>query len=233
MWDAARDLSTWETIAEEAHARHSRETGTYVRLLTNVEHYAHRLIADNARGSKRVLEIGVGGGEHLVYRHPDTGTERYVGLDLSPEYAEICRQKFGIQVEVANAASMPFPDAAFDCVLAISILEHVEQLEQVLSEVERVLEPGGQFLVIIPTNGSLAVGAFKALVTYPTMRRRGISRPDLIWNHLNVNNFKRVQSQILRRFPDARQIAVPMALMPWQLSPLWAFLCRNRLAGRS
>ncbi|MBN9035734.1 MAG: class I SAM-dependent methyltransferase [Rhizobiales bacterium] len=227
MWDAVRDLEIWETIAQEAHARHSRQTGTYVRLLTNVEDYAHRLIADSARGTRRVLEIGIGGGEHLVYRHPDTGTERYVGLDLSPEYAEICRQKFGVEVVCADAADMPFENASFDCVLANSILEHVEQLDRVLDEVERVLAPGGRFLVIVPTNGSLAVGTFKTLMTYPTMRRRGIKRPDLVWNHLNVNNFKRVQSQVLRRFPTARQVAVPVRLLPWQLSPLWAFLCEK------
>lgn len=227
MWNAADDLERWDAIAIESHSRHSQKTSAYINFQTIVENPAHRLIADKARGAKRVLEIGVGGGEHLIYRHPDAGIERYVGLDLSPEYAEICRQKFGIEVVCADAADMPFEDASFDCVLAISILEHVEQLDRVLGEVERVLARGGRFLVVIPTNGSLAIGAFKTLMTYPTMRRRGIKRPDLVWNHLNVNNFKRVQSQVLRRFPAARQVAVPLNLLPWQLSPLWAFLCEK------
>lgn len=226
-WDARHDFAVWEQIAQEAHARHSRKAGAYVQSQTIVEDYAHKLIADTARGSKRVLEIGIGGGEHLVYRQPDAGTERYVGLDLSPEYAEICRQKFGIEVVVADAADMPFEDASFDCVLAISILEHVTALPDVLAEVDRVLAPGGKFLVVVPTNGSLAIGLFKTIMTHPTMRRRGIKRPDLVWNHLNVNNFKRVQSLILQRYPGAQQVAVPAKLLPWHLSPLWAFLCRK------
>lgn len=224
MWDHRRDLRIWEEIAQEAHSRHSRQPGLYVGLLTDVERYAHRLVAEKARGAKRVLEIGVGGGEHLVYRDPEAGSERYVGLDLSPAYAEICRKKFGIEVACADAAEMPFEDGSFDCVIAVSILEHVGDLENVLAEVERVLEPGGRFLAVVPTNGSLAVGGFKALMTYPTMRRRGIRRPDLVWNHLNVNGFKRVQSLLLQHFPAAEQVASPVSWLPWWLSPMWVFL---------
>ncbi|MBO6719065.1 MAG: class I SAM-dependent methyltransferase [Rhizobiaceae bacterium] len=228
MWNSERDLQLWEEIAQEAHSRHSRKSGLYVGLLTDVERHAHQLIADKARGSKRVLEIGIGGGEHLVFRHSDTGTERYVGLDLSPVYAEICERKFGVKVVVADAGRMPFEDAAFDCVIAVAILEHVENLATVLAEIERVLEPGGRFLAAIPTNGSLAVGAFKAVMTYPTMRRRGIRRPDLVWHHLNVNCFKRVRSLLLQRFPATAQVAVPFRWLPWRLSPLWALLATKK-----
>lgn len=225
MWDHASDFAAWEKIAQEVHARHSRRGDFYTRSLTGIEHYAHKLVADKASGSRRVLEIGIGGGEHLVYRSPTTGMERYVGLDLSPTYAKICRDKFGVEVICADAADMPFADNAFDCVIAMAILEHVQDLERVLAEVERILEPGGRFLALIPTNGSLPVAAFKALVTYPTMRRRGIARPDLVWNDLNVNSFKRVESLVLQRFDHVEQISVPMRLLPWWLSPLWTFAC--------
>lgn len=232
MWDSGRDLAIWETIAQEAHSRHSRQrNSTYVKLLSGVEAHGHRFIAGKAAGARRVLEIGVGGGEHLVYRDPSAGTERYVGLDISPAYAEICRKKFGIEVVIADAAKLPFDDNSFDCVIAVAILEHVQDLEAVLSEVERVLEPGGRFLALIPTNGGFAVGAFKAIVTYPTMRLRGIRRPDLIWNHLNVNNFKRVQSLLMQRFPALTQSAVPLRFLPWWMSPLWAFVCSRSKPG--
>jgi SAM-dependent methyltransferase len=227
MWDSGRDLAIWETIAQEAHARHSRTKSTYVRLLSGVEEYGHRFIANKAAGTRRVLEIGVGGGEHLVYRLPAAGTERYVGLDICPAYAEICRAKFGIEVVVADAAKLPFDDSSFDCVIAMAILEHVHDLESVLSEVNRVLEPGGRLLALVPTNGSVAVGLFKMLITYPTMRFRGIRRPDLVWNYLNVNSFKRVRSLLIQRFPSLREAAIPTRLLPWWLSPVWAFVCTN------
>lgn len=225
MWNHKRDMATWETIAQEAHARHSKKAGLYVQSQSVVEHFAHARVAEQAQGAERVLEIGVGGGEHLVYRRASTGTERYVGLDLSPEYAQICREKFGIEVVCADAASLPFDDAAFDCVIAVSILEHVQNVEKTLAEVKRVLVPGGRFLVIVPTNGSLAISLFKAVMTYPSMRWRGIERPDMVWNYLNVNNFKRVQSLLYQNFPEVEEMPVPLGILPWWLSPLWSFRC--------
>lgn len=226
MWNARSDMELWESIAVEAHSRHSQKTSTYVNMQTIVEERAHKLVAEKVRGAARVLEIGVGGGEHLIYRHPETGSERYTGLDLSPEYAEICRQKFGIEVVCCDAAEMPFEDAAFDGVVAISILEHVERLSDTLVSVKRVLAPGGSFHVVIPTNGSLVVNAFKMAMTYPTLRRRGIKRPDLVWHTLNVNSFKRVRALLNHQFSTVRETAVPIGFAPWWLSPLWAFECK-------
>lgn len=43
-----------------------------------------------------------------------------------------------------------YPDAAFDIVIAVSVLEFVEDLDQSLREVQRILKPGGNFLTICP-----------------------------------------------------------------------------------
>jgi len=226
MRNAHRDMELWESIAVESHSRHSRKTSAYINLQSVVEGRAHRLVAQRVRGAARVLEIGVGGGEHLVFRHPETGSERYTGLDLSTEYAEICRQKFGIDVVCCDAAEMPFENDEFDCIIAISILEHVERLNDTLASVKRVLAPGGSFHVVIPTNGSIAVNAFKMVMTYPTLRRRGIKRPDLVWHTLNVNSFKRVRALLHHHFGTVRETPVPFGFAPWWLSPLWAFECK-------
>ena len=226
-WNAEKDMSLWEEIAIEAHSRHSRKTSAYISFQTIVEERAHKIVAERARGAARVLEIGVGGGEHLVYRHPDAGSERYVGLDLSPEYAQICHEKFGIEVACCDAADMPFADEEFDCVVAVSILEHVERLDDTLAAVRRVLKPGGHFHIVVPTNGSIAINTFKAVMTYPTMRRRGIERPDLVWHRLNVNSFKRIRATVNSHFTCVRETGVPMPFMPWWMAPLMVFEARK------
>lgn len=228
MWNSKRDLEIWETIAQEAHSRHSNAGGYYVRSLSAVENIGHKLIAAKAANARRILEVGIGGGEHLVFRNPSAGNEHYIGVDLSFEYAKICKEAFGIPVIRADASMLPFGPAQFDCVVAIAILEHVQSLERTLTELERVLEPGGRLLVIIPTNGSLAVNLFKMVMTYPALRRRGIARPDLVWHHLNVNCFKRVQGELIQRFDIVEQVAVPVSLLPWWLSPLWVLDCKRR-----
>jgi ubiquinone/menaquinone biosynthesis C-methylase UbiE len=45
------------------------------------------------------------------------------------------------------AESLPFPDAAFDVVVAATSLDHAFSLDRALSEVSRVLKPGGMFLI--------------------------------------------------------------------------------------
>jgi SAM-dependent methyltransferase len=228
-WNAADDMARWDRIALDVHQRaHGRRSSPYVRAMSIVEASAHRHVANATKGARRVLEIGVGGGEHLVFAGKPELHELYVGIDLDPGFARVCNERHGIPVAIANVEALPFPAARFDAVLALSLLEHVERLSTALGEIERVLDPGGSLHVVIPTNGSFAVGAFKQLVTYPTLRLAGIKRPDLVWATLNVNDYKRVSAALQRRFRLVRQQALPMRFLPWHLSPLWVFECAKR-----
>jgi 2-polyprenyl-6-hydroxyphenyl methylase/3-demethylubiquinone-9 3-methyltransferase len=63
------------------------------------------------------------------------------------ETAARLAQHFGATLEIieGTAEHLPFADATFHVVLANSVLEHVEDLEQALAEAFRVLKPGGVF----------------------------------------------------------------------------------------
>ncbi|HLY33902.1 MAG TPA: methyltransferase domain-containing protein, partial [Jatrophihabitantaceae bacterium] len=51
---------------------------------------------------------------------------------------------------VSFAAPLPFRDASFDSILCTSVLEHVDNAEYAVSEIARVLKPGGRLLVTVP-----------------------------------------------------------------------------------
>ncbi len=66
----------------------------------------------------------------------------FEGLDLDPgsPHATI----------VGDARAIPFPDGEFDLVLCVHVLEHVEEDRRVMSELHRVLKPGGVAIVSVP-----------------------------------------------------------------------------------
>jgi ubiquinone/menaquinone biosynthesis C-methylase UbiE len=58
-------------------------------------------------------------------------------------------------VELTPGAVMPFGDGAFDLVLAAEVVEHVVDVPTLLSEVRRVLKPGGEMAVTTPAHGRM------------------------------------------------------------------------------
>jgi SAM-dependent methyltransferase len=86
----------------------------------------------------RVLEVGVGEGEvtaRLAQRWPDA---TFCGVDLpDPELAANWYEK-GFEPLFGDIGRLPFPDASFDLVLAIEVLEHVPDPELALRELRRV-----------------------------------------------------------------------------------------------
>jgi SAM-dependent methyltransferase len=126
----------------EAHSR------TRYQLEPFIEHLAQ---FDDTRG-KRVLEIGTGlGADHQ--RFAQSGAELY-GVDITQRAIDHTRRRlelFGLpcRLSIGNAERLPFPDNFFDVVYAWGVLHHTPNTAQAVSEVHRVLRPGGRASVMI------------------------------------------------------------------------------------
>jgi SAM-dependent methyltransferase len=95
----------------------------------------------NAAGPRR-LEIGPG----LRPRLPIAGT---YCIEISRAALSRLVQHGGIAAH-ATAEALPFPDAVFDLVMAMDIIEHVDDDEPVFREVARVIRPGGTLVLSSP-----------------------------------------------------------------------------------
>lgn len=98
---------------------------------------------------KTVLDLGCAGGfmaETLALRGANvTGIDPAAGaIDAARAHARNGGLRIGYDVGVGEA--LPYDAASFDAVVCVDVLEHVADLNKVLSEVERTLRPGGLFL---------------------------------------------------------------------------------------
>jgi SAM-dependent methyltransferase len=113
----------------------------------------NRFVLDFARDyarahpGARILEFGCGAGA-LV----DAGIAE--GLDICGAdvfYAGASARPRGGAIHEIRGGVLPFSDAAFGLVVNNQVMEHVEDLEAVLAEIDRVLAPGGLVLSVFPS----------------------------------------------------------------------------------
>lgn len=105
-------------------------------------------------GDETLLDVGTGPGDFLARLRAGGHQGRLVGVDLSPGMIERARAAVSdVEFLISDAAALPFPDAAFDTVTARHMLYHVPDIPAALSEMRRVLKPGGRFLAITNAAG--------------------------------------------------------------------------------
>lgn len=114
------------------------------RLFPRDQHHVagfHQVVARAAPDRGRILDLGCGANHDLArYR---TAEREVWGADFHAhpqlEHAE-CFRRLGAD------GGIPFPDAHFDAVASVMVLEHVVAPAPFFSEVARVLKPGGRFI---------------------------------------------------------------------------------------
>jgi 2-polyprenyl-6-hydroxyphenyl methylase/3-demethylubiquinone-9 3-methyltransferase len=92
------------------------------------------------------LLVDVGCGAGVLAPHVAHLGHRHVGVDVVTGSAALARER-GITVLLGDARGIPLRDGCADVVVAGEVLEHVPDLGQVVSEVTRVLRPGGTLVI--------------------------------------------------------------------------------------
>jgi len=98
---------------------------------------------------KKVLDLGCAGG-FMAEALTQKGAQ-VTGIDPAAQAIEAARaraQEMGqdIAYDVGVGEALSYETGTFDAVVCVDVLEHVQDLDQVLAEVARVLKPGGAFL---------------------------------------------------------------------------------------
>ena len=140
------DLTIYDRVADQWWSDDIR----WVRTLKNLVPGRLRWFDTRIDWAGRdVLDLGCAGGfmaEAMAQRGATV-----TGIDPAAQAIAAARahahgQGLNIRYDVGVGEALPYPDAAFDAVVCVDVLEHVADLPRVLAEVTRVLRPGGLLL---------------------------------------------------------------------------------------
>ena len=115
-----------------------------------------KLVGEN--NPKQILDIATGTGD-LALMMSQLNPDRIVGLDISEGMLQVGRQKVAkanlsnkIEMVVGDSENIPFPDNTFDAITVSFGVRNFENLDKGLTEIFRVLKPGGKFVVLETSN---------------------------------------------------------------------------------
>jgi ubiquinone/menaquinone biosynthesis C-methylase UbiE len=104
------------------------------------------LIRKYIKPGQRLLDAGCG--RYMKFCNEFSDTARVVGIDLDSVLETDNQQApFGIRGDLSH---LPFPSDHFDIVISRSVIEHLEDPQQVFREFCRVLRPGGRVVLVTP-----------------------------------------------------------------------------------
>lgn len=109
-----------------------------------------------AKMDARILEIGCGGG-HFLYFLKKKGYTNYLGIDLSDEAVELCRERITSYVEKADAFSFLMnQENLYDAIYSSDVIEHIQKdkILVLLTLVYKALKPSGVLLLRLPNMGN-------------------------------------------------------------------------------
>jgi ubiquinone/menaquinone biosynthesis C-methylase UbiE len=101
--------------------------------------------------TKPILEIGIGTG--VVAMGLAELDVRVLGVDLSPAMLAQAKVRIGPRVALGDARRLPIADSSFDQAYSVWVLHVVGSVPLLLTEVARILRPGGRYLVV-PATGA-------------------------------------------------------------------------------
>ena len=96
----------------------------------------------------RILDVGCGTGANLMMLSKYGDAE---GVDISEDALAFCRERGLDKVRLGAGEELPYEDGTFDLVTGLDVVEHMDDDLAGLSEMQRVLRPGGRVLLFVPT----------------------------------------------------------------------------------
>lgn len=131
----------------------SKSLEEYLQLLRHV--FAYDQIIDSLGGQDKIIEVGFGEGYGTNMLKPKC--EEIIAVDVEQKVVDYARSRYGGEnctFQLYDGSKLPFPDDSFNVAVSCQVIEHVVDDENYVSEIRRVLRPGGQLFMTTPNRTS-------------------------------------------------------------------------------
>lgn len=137
------------------------------------------LAACRGKDVPKILEVGCSSGFLLRRLRREKPEAAICGADIIDEPLRRLAQSLrdeGLPTPLLrfDLTTCPLPDDSFDVVIALNVLEHIEDNARALAEVDRILKPGGAFIFEVPAGPGLYDDYDRELHHYRRYEARGL-----------------------------------------------------------
>lgn len=153
----------------------------------------------------KLLDLGCDDGHWTVELAQKIGTTKIYGADIVPERMKMAEAK-NIQVATADLnAGIPYPNEFFDVIHANQVIEHLFSTDTFITEIYRMLKPGG-YAIISTENLSSWHNIFALVLGFQPFSMANysikgtIGNPMSLWNNIPSDNLHLVSWQHNRLF---------------------------------
>ncbi|MEO5969571.1 MAG: class I SAM-dependent methyltransferase [Bdellovibrionia bacterium] len=160
----------------------------------------------------KTLEIGAGLGEHLRYENLEI--QDYYCLEYREEFCKEIRKIYPAEKVYCGdiEKKQPWPDASFDRLIAIHILEHLRNLPAALVEIKRLLKPDGVLDIVIPCEGTLAYSVARKISAERLFRNHFKMDYTPIVRNEHVSQYHELRMWILKFFRVEKSVMFPFRI---------------------
>jgi len=169
---------------------------------------------------KHVLEVGCGAGTDLLQFA--RGGALATGMDLSPRSAALALtrlQVYGCSGSILNAdaENLPFKNDTFDLVYSWGVLHHTPDTSKAISEIQRIVTPGGSICIMLYHRHSLV--ALQLYAMYGLLALKPFRSLEYIFaNHHESPGTKAYTiSEIKKMFSAFRKLDIKVQVTPYDL----------------
>jgi SAM-dependent methyltransferase len=167
-------------------------------------------------GARSTRILNLGSGPFFELDSLAVPSARFTLCDIDPRAIGLARTLHGLDLGGADVIRLgrplPYPDAAFDAVVSMDVVEHIEDPVPWLQEALRVLSPDGLLFLTTPNYASRSLRVIENTVLEAIARAQGFSRRNLHPTKLNPDSLRKIIRQAGGRVSHVKPIGLGWAL---------------------